>query len=254
MFILESMRNKNLRYTHSFKHCFTVFYDDETYGQSFKATTAADYREIITKIASDIEGRTVVSREVGELVFNRQLRTLTHLYILVADILDAASTTKSTKPLPKKSDKAVISALSNLAIVDCQEKLSLEDTINNSLDQKNAVSDHLVLCCSESVILQHMVNGWHFSQPELIPDEKGRILPWLADKYINTSIFELIHNMATGTATWDYMHRLLQLLAKKPDDEIASTILLQEASNVAHLEFCRVQKVFKCYATLGRGT
>ncbi|TGO62048.1 hypothetical protein BOTNAR_0119g00120 [Botryotinia narcissicola] len=225
-----------------FKHCFTGFYDEETYGQSFKATTGANYREIITKIASEIKGRTVVSREVGELVLNRQLHTLIHLNILVADILDAGSATKSTKPQPKKSNKAVISALSSLSIVDCQEKVSLDDIINNSLDQKTAVSDYLGLCCSESFILQHMVNSWYFSRPELIPDEKGRILPWLADKHINTSIFELIHNMATGVATWDYIHRLLQLLAKKPDDKIASTILLQEASNVAHLEFFRYFK------------
>ncbi|TGO09857.1 hypothetical protein BTUL_0152g00120 [Botrytis tulipae] len=254
MFILENMRDKNLRHTHSFKHCFTGFYDEETYGQSFKATTAVNYREIITKIASEIKGRTVVSQEVGELVLSRQLHTLIHLNILVADILDAGSTTKSTKPRPKKSNKAVISALSSLSIVDCQEKLSLDDIINNSLDQKTAVGDYLVLCCSESFILQHMVNGWYFSRPELVPDEKGRIIPWLADKYINSSIFELIHNMATGAATWDYIHRLLQLLAKKPDDKIASTILLQEASNVAHLEFFRVQKVFKRYAALGTGT
>ncbi|TGO47802.1 hypothetical protein BCON_0263g00130 [Botryotinia convoluta] len=254
IFILESMRDKNLRHTHDFKHCFTGFYDEETYGQSFKATTAANYREIITRLTSELEGRTVVSREVGELVLTRQLHTLIHLNVLVADILDAESTTKSTKPRPKKSNEAVISALSNLSIVHCQEKLSLDDIISNSFDQKTAVSDYLALCCSESVILQHMGNGWYFSRPELIPDEKGRILPWLADKYINTSIFELIHNMATGAATWDYMHRLLQILAEKPDDKIASTILFKEASNVAHLEFCRVQKVFKSYATLGTGT
>ncbi|KAF7908186.1 uncharacterized protein EAF01_003941 [Botrytis porri] len=251
MFIVESMRDKNLRHIHDFKHCFTRFYDEGTYGQSFKATTTANYHEITTKLASALEGRIVVPKEVGELVLTRQLYTLIHLNVLVTDILDVGSTTKSTKPRPKKSNKAVISALPNLSIVDCQEKLSLADIINNSFDQKTAVSDYLVLCCSESVILEHMANGWYFSRPELIPDEKGRILPWLADKYINTSIFELIHNMATGAATWDYMHRLLQLLAEKPDDKIASTILLQEASNVAHLEFYRVQKVFKRYAALG---
>ncbi|KAF7952559.1 uncharacterized protein EAE97_002056 [Botrytis byssoidea] len=229
MFVLENMRDKNLRHTHSFKHCFTGSYDEETYG------------------------RTVVSREADELVLNRQLHTLIHLNTLVAGILDAEPATKSTKPQPKKSNKAVISALSSLSIVDCQEKLSLDDIINNSLDQKTAVSDYLVFCCSESFILQHMVNGWYFSRPELIPDEKGRILPWLADKHINTSIFELIHNMATGVAIWDHIHRLLQLLAKKPDDKIASTILLQKASNVAHLEFFRAQKVFKRYAALGTG-
>ncbi|KAF7898717.1 hypothetical protein EAF00_005163 [Botryotinia globosa] len=218
MFILENMRDKNLRHTHS-----------------FKATTAVNYPEIITKIASEIKGRTVVSREVGKLVPKRQLHTLIHLNILVADILDARSTTKSTKPRPKKSNKAVISALSSLSIVDCQEKLSLDDIINNSLDQKTAVSDYLV-------------------DGNLYLTRRARILPWLADKYINTSIFELIHNTATGAATWDYIHRLLQLLAKKPDDKIASKILLQEASNVAHLEFFIIQKVFKRYAALGTGS
>ncbi|KAF7855274.1 uncharacterized protein EAF02_011533 [Botrytis sinoallii] len=254
MFILESMRDKNLRHIHDFKYCLTRFYDEDTYGQSYKATTAANYREITHTLAFAFEKRAVVSQEVGEFVLTRQLHTLMHLNVLVADILDAGSTTKSTKPRPKKSNKTVISALSSLSIVDCQEKLSLDDIINNSLDQKTAVSDYLVLCCSESVVLEHMANGWYFSRPELIPDERGRILPWLADKYINTSIFELIHNMATGAATWDYMHRLLQLLAEKPDDKIASTILLQEASNVAHLEFCRVQQVLKRYAALGTST
>lgn len=254
IFILESMRDKNLRHTHDFKYCFTRFYDDESYGRSLKAATAADYHEVTTKLAFAIKGKAVVSQEVGEFVLARQLHTLMHLNVLVTDILDVGSTTKSTKTRPKKSNEAVISALSNLSIVHCRDKLSLDDIINNSLAQKTAVGDYLVLCCSESVILQHMVNVWYFSRPELIPDEKGRILPWLADKYINTSIFELIHNMATGAATWDYMHRLLQLLAEKPNDKIASTILLQEASNVAHLEFYRLQKVFKRYAALGIGT
>ncbi|TEY73031.1 hypothetical protein BOTCAL_0084g00100 [Botryotinia calthae] len=254
MFILDSMRDKNLRHTHDFKYCFTGFYDDETYGQSFKAINAAKYHEITTELASAFGNNAVIPQEAGEFVLSRQLQTLTNLNVLVTDILDVGSTTKSTKPRPNKPNEAVFSALSNLSIIHNQEKLSLDDIINNTLDQKTAAGDYLLLCCSEAVILQHMVNGWYFSRPELVPDEKGRILPWLADKYINTSIFELIHNMATGAATWDYMHRLLQVLAEKPDDKIARTILLQEVSNVAHLEFCRAQKDFKRYAALGKNT
>ncbi|KAF7954676.1 hypothetical protein EAE96_005795 [Botrytis aclada] len=101
MFVLESMRNKNPRLTQDFKYCFTGFYDEETYGQSFKTTTAASYREVTTKLASVLEERIVVLKEVGELALTRQLNTLIHLNVLVADILDAGSTTKSTKPTAK---------------------------------------------------------------------------------------------------------------------------------------------------------
>ncbi|KAJ8066791.1 hypothetical protein OCU04_004178 [Sclerotinia nivalis] len=254
IFILESMRNNNLRHVHDFKYCYTRFYDEDTYGQSIRSTTAAQHRDITTKLAFAFQSRAIVPQEVGEFVLTRQLYILSQLNILVADILEIGSTTKSTKPRPRKPEEAVVSALSNLSVVHNQENLSLDDIINSSLDQKTAMNDYLVLCCSESVVLHHMVNVWFFSRPELVPDEKGRIFPVLGDKYINISIFELIHNAATGVANWDYIHRLLQLLSERPNDKIANAILLQEISNVAHLEFSRVQKVFKRYVALGTGS
>ncbi|EDO00331.1 hypothetical protein SS1G_14201 [Sclerotinia sclerotiorum 1980 UF-70] len=254
IFILESMRDNNLRHVDDFKYCYTRFDNEDTYGRSIRSTTAAHHRDFTTELAIAFQSRAIIPQEVGELVLTRQLYILLQLNLLVADILEIGSTTKSTKPRPRKAEEAAVSALSKLSVVHNQESLSLDDMINSSFDQKTAMNDYLVLCCSESVVLHHMVNAWFFSRPEFVPDEKGRIVPVPSDKHISISIFELIHNAATGVANWDYMHRLLQLLSERPNDKVANTILLQEISNVAHLEFSRVQKVFKRYVALGTGS
>ncbi|CZR62047.1 uncharacterized protein PAC_11944 [Phialocephala subalpina] len=81
---------------------------------------------------------------------------------------------------------------------------------------KSSLDEYLSLCCTEPVVLAHDVNLWFFSRPELVRDEKGRLLPAYTDKHINIAIFEMIHNAAASAAIWNYIYRLHQLLADGP--------------------------------------
>lgn len=44
-FISNSMRVNNLRHVDSFKYCFTLFIDEDQYGQSFRVSDPSRYRE-----------------------------------------------------------------------------------------------------------------------------------------------------------------------------------------------------------------
>jgi hypothetical protein len=110
------------------------------------------------------------------------------------------------------------------------------------------------MCRTEPVFLTHVVNNWFFSQPGLVPDEKGRIMPLVTDKYISVSIFEVIHNSVIGAAIWDYVYSLLQVLSQKINDRPCRAIILQEMANICHFECCRVHKLFKRFVQMGSGS
>jgi hypothetical protein len=133
-------------------------------------------------------------------------------------------------------------------------KVSLQDVLALAFDQKNNLEDYSSLCRTEPVFLTHVVNNWFFSQPGLVPDEKGRIMPLVTDKYISVSIFDVIHDSVIGAAIWDYVYRLLQVLSQKMSDRLCRAIILQEMANICHFERCRVHKLFKRFVQMGSGS
>jgi hypothetical protein len=50
-FILNSMRVNNLRHIDTFKNSFTIFMDEEGYGQSYRATGGARYKETMAGLS-----------------------------------------------------------------------------------------------------------------------------------------------------------------------------------------------------------
>jgi hypothetical protein len=252
-FIFNSMHVNNLRHADSFKYCFTMFMDEEQYGKSYIAETRARYEETMAGLSTAVNARVCVPQSTGELILERQLYILQALNILVEDILEGGSTSRNTKTRPRKPDEAARAALSKLSIAPKPDKLSLPDLLGSSLDQKSSLSNYLNLCRTEPVFLAHVVNNWFFSQPELVKDEKGRTMPLATDKYISIAIFELLHNAVTGAAIWDYLCRLLQLLGNGSNDRLYQSIILQEVSNICHLEYGRAQKLFKRHVQRGSG-
>jgi hypothetical protein len=253
-FIFNSMRVNNLRHADPFRYCFTLFMDEEKYGQSFRVTDQARYEETMANLSVVVNARLCVPQSTGELILERQLYTLQHLNILVEDILELGSTSRNAKTRPKKPEEAARAALSKLSIVPKPDKLSLQELLATALDQKSSLDDYLSLCRTEPVFLAHVVNNWFFSRPELVKDEKGRTMPLVTDKYISIAIFEMIHNAVTGAAIWDYVCRLLQLLVDRSNDKVYRGIILQEMSNVCHIEYGRVQKLFKRHVQTGSGS
>lgn len=253
-FILESMRTTGLRHNKTFRYSFTVFLDEDRYGQSFTVPDRTRYQEVMAGMSKGVEAGLVVPQSTGELILERQTYLLQCLNILVEDILEIGSTTRKTKPRSKKPDEAATAALSKLSIDSKPEKLSVEDLLARALDQKNSLEDYVRLCRSEPEFLAHAVNVWFFCRPELLPDQMGRRLPLVTDKYISAAVFEVIHNAVIGAAVWGHISDLLKTLADAPNDRAYRATILQEIVTVCHFEYERVQKTFKRYVQAGSGS
>jgi hypothetical protein len=254
LFILNSMRDNNLRHVKQFKYCFTTFTSESDFGTSYEVADAKKFNETMTALSAAVDAGLCVPQSTGELILERQLYTLQLLNTLTEDILDGSST-KTTGKRTKKSEEGVSAALSKLTIVPKPDKLSLQDLKASVLDQKSSLNEYLDLLRTESEFLAHAVNTWFFSRPELLQDENGRHLPLHTDKYISISFFEVVQNAVAGAANWEYLHRLLQLLNDDgSDDRGRRSIILQEMSNVCHLEYDRAKTLFKRYVRTGSGS
>jgi hypothetical protein len=243
-FIKQMMDTRNLRLTNPDKNGFTLFLDEDQYGQSM--TIMREASQVLAGLATAIRADRCVPQELGELVLQRQLYMLQTLNIVIEDILDIGSRTRDRKKPSKKSDKATTAALSKLSIQEPAKSLSLPDLINSAADQKATLEEYLTLLSTEPVVLTHAVNFCFFSRPELLPDEGGRMLPAHTDKYISGAVLETVYNAVKASAIWNYIGRLLDLLASQPaTDKIYRAIILQEISNVCHLEYSRAQALFK---------
>lgn len=243
-FIKGMMDTRNLRLANAEKNGFTLFLDKDRYGQSM--TIMREASQVRAGLEPAIRANLCVSQELGELILQRQLYMLQSLNIVIEDVLDIGSKTRDRTKPSKQSNKAATAAFSKLSIQEPASSLSLPDLINSAADQKAALEDYLTLLSTEPVVLTHVVNLCFFSRPELLPDEKGRTLPAHTDKYISAAVLEAVYDAVKALAIWTYIGRLLDLLASKPATEkIAKATILQEISNVCHMEYNRVQALFK---------
>lgn len=249
-FILEMMLKKNLRHVDPFKDNYTFFMDDR-YGQSVKIVSNHD--EALAAFEPAIKAGLCVPRSTGELILQRQIMICQTFNILIEDILDLGSQTRAKNERSKKSEQAASAALSKLTIQERPKKLSLSDLISSAQDQRDSLEEFLSLLSAEPVVLAHAVNIWFFSRPELVVDDKGRHLPVLSDKHISSAFFEAVHNAIKGATVWNYICRLLDLLKDSSADKVYRPIILQEISNICHLEYGRAQTQFTRHVQTGMG-
>lgn len=250
-FILDMMAKKNLRHVDSFKNSYT-FFMDERYGDSFKIVSNHD--ETMAAFGPAIRAGLCIPQSTGELIIQRQLVLFQTLNILIEDILDLGSQTRSKNERSKKSEQATSDALSKLTIQERPKKLSLPDLVSSAQDQKDSLEEFLSLLSAEPVVLAHALNIRFFSRPELVIDDKGRHLPVVSDKHISGAFFEAIHNAIKGATVWNYICRLLDLLKDATADKVYRPIILQEISNICHLEYSRAQAQFIRHVQTGIGS
>ncbi|PHH85550.1 hypothetical protein CDD83_255 [Cordyceps sp. RAO-2017] len=243
--IIDMMLTRNLRHVDSFKDCFTIFLDNDQYGMSSRMVS--HHAETLAKLQPAIQAGVCVPQSTGELILMRQLYLLQSLNILVEDILDQGSQTRDRKDRPKKPDDAATAALSKLAIDTPSAQPTLPDLMASARDQRDSLEDYLTLLCSEPVVLAHAVNMSFFGRPELVADEKGRRLPVHTDKYTSAAFFDVIHGAIKAAAIWKYIAHLLELLESSASDKVYRAIVLQEISNICHLEYSRAQAIFRQY-------
>jgi hypothetical protein len=227
-FIKQMMDTRNLRLTNPDKNGFTLFLDEDRYGQTM--AIVRDAPQVLAGLALSIKANLCVPQELGELMLQRQLYMLQCLNIAIEDILDMGSRTRDRKKPSKKSDKAATAAFSNLSIQEPAKGLSLPDLIYSARNQTTTLEEYLALLSTEPVVLTHAVNVCFFSRPELLPDERGRILPVHADKYISGAVLEAVYNAVKAVAIWNYISRLLGLLASEAaTDKIYRAIIVKKS-------------------------
>jgi hypothetical protein len=132
------------------------------------------------------------------------------------------------------------------------KKIELPDLAHSALDQKSSREDLVNLIATEPTVLAHEVNFCFFTRPELIADEKGRILPVHTDKYISSAVFDAVHAAVKTATIWHYITRLVALLKETSDKQFRAAIL-KELSNACHLEYLRAQTWFKRSVAVGMG-
>ncbi|CAO2652314.1 Nn.00g005970.m01.CDS01 [Neocucurbitaria sp. VM-36] len=251
--IVDMMQRKNLQLVNAsmYKDCYTLFLDEETYGQSIK-TTPQKKDEVLETLMPVIQAQIIVPQATGDLILMRQMHLLQLLNIVIEDILDTASSTRTQTQRPKKRAEVATAALAKLSLHLPPEKLELSHLINTSLDQKAALEDYINIISTEPTVLAHEVNLWFFTRPELVADEKGRTLPVHTDKYISGAVFDAVHGTVKAATVWNYITRLLALLKASSEKQIRA-IVLQELSNTCHLEYMRAQALFKRHVSTGLG-
>ncbi|KAI1207470.1 uncharacterized protein F4807DRAFT_469291 [Annulohypoxylon truncatum] len=251
--ITSMINTRGLRHVNSFKDSFTWFMDGDKYGRSF--TIKKDRDEVLRGLEIGFKSGMIIPQSAGELILTRQLYMMQLLNIMIEDVLDIGSTTRSQQKKPKKNpQESVSAALSSLSIADKKPvKVEVSDLIANSLHRKYFLDEYLGFICAEPAVLAYDVNIWFFSRPELVPDEKGRTLPVHTDRHISPIFLEVVHGAVKAAAIWNCIYRLLQLVAES-NNKIHTATLLQELSNVCHLEFERNQDALKRHLATGSGS
>lgn len=168
----------------------------------------------------------LVPANEAELLIPRQANTLRFYNDLIEEILGLGSQTRIEKIPTKKSTPATASTMASLRIDPKPMKASLPEVIAQAVEQKIALEDWLSVLRSEAVVLNQAVNIMFFSRPELVPDDRGRVLPLMTDKYLSSTFFEVMKEAVKGIVVWDYIIRLLRLL-EGLDDKVKRPIVMQ---------------------------
>jgi hypothetical protein len=251
--IVDMMKRKNLKLINAsqYEGCYTLFLTEDGYGESVKIL-AEKREEVLANMKPAIEAQLIVPQTTGELILMRQTNLLQLLNFAIEDILDTASTTRTQAKRPKKPTDDATAALAKLSVHSPPKKVELSHLVDMAQDQNSSRADLVVLISTEPTVLAHEVNFCFFSRPELVADEKGRMLPVHTDRYISGAVFDTVHGVVKTAATWNYIGCLLDLL-KVSSDKQFKAIVFKELSNTCHLEYLRAQTSFKRSIAVGMG-
>ncbi|KAI4702206.1 hypothetical protein J4E81_002568 [Alternaria sp. BMP 2799] len=251
--IVDMMQRKNLRLQDAaqFKNCYTLFLTEDGYGESVQIL-AEKREEVLANMKPAIQAQVIVPQATGELILMRQVNLMQLLNISIEDILDTASTTRTQTKRPKKPADEATAALAKLSVHSAPKKAELSDLVDMARDQVSSREDLISLISTEPTLLAHEVNFCFFSRPELVADEKGRMLPVHTDKYISGAVFDAVQSAVKIATTWNYIGRIMDLLKDSSDKQFRATIL-KELSNTCHLEYLRAQNGFKRSVAVGMG-
>ena len=220
----------------------TIFLEGEHYGKSFEPGPASGGR--FPGLPFESAKFIIIPRTLGELILIRQQFIFQFLNHIVEEILDLGSETRKKTAPEKHGNGALITAVSNLSIQPKSLRIPWPEVRTQALDSKTALEDHLSLLRTEPVVLNQAVNVAYWSRAELVPDDRGRILPLFTDRYLSTAFFDAVTTAVKAIAIWDYMVHLLDLLDGMTD-KVRRRLIMQELTNTFDLEYCRARENFK---------
>ena len=251
--IMDMIQKENLQHINAseLEDCYTLFKDEEEYGRSIRIMTPKK-DEVLAGLMPGIRAQLIVPQAIGDLILMRQNYLLQSLNIIVEDILDSTSTTRSEMKRKRKPADTMTAAFAGLSLHAPPKMLGLSALIDSALDQKSSLEEFLNLMSTEPFVLAHQVNLSFFARPELVADEKGRSLPMHTDKYISGAVFDAVHDTVKTAAIWNYITRLLNLLEGSTDKQFRD-LVLKELSSICHLEYTRAQTAFKRHVSTGSG-
>ncbi|KAL5594745.1 hypothetical protein BROUX41_001659 [Berkeleyomyces rouxiae] len=249
-FILDMINSRRLRCPEkeSLKNCWTLFIQGDDYGTSYRIID----ERAKTGFGPAIKANVCIPQNVAELILHRQMYLLQVMNIVIEDILEINSVDEPIPEAAKVKNKKGGSSnggapqSASLAVrTKATVKRTLKDLIPLVQDQADGTQEFLTLLTTSAPLLSDEVNLRFFSQPGLVPDEKGRLMNVHTDNYISPIFLETVFETVKAASVWNYLSRLMQLLEKHADNKIYKPIILQEISNVCHLEFSRAQNAFK---------
>ncbi|WAO84637.1 Ipa protein [Fusarium falciforme] len=249
--IVNVMDRTYLRHADSFEDCYT-FFIDEKYGVSIKLSHEKE--KSLAVFAPAVRANVCVPQSFGQLVLDRQMMLLQCLNVMAEDVLRMGPRTKDQQQSFKNDEgDGLACAFSSLSVRDTTGKIELRDLVASARDRMSALEERVDLLRTESIMLAHAVNAVFFSRPDLVPDEKGRVLPVHTDKFIGAAFFDAVDIGIQAGATWAYITRCIELLEGSTNKAYRGTIL-QELSNVCHLQYSRAQAQFKRHPATGSGS
>lgn len=124
--ITDMMHRKNLQLINAseLKNCYTLFMDEEQYGQSFRVTVDKK-DEVLADFMPAIQAQLIVPQAIGDLILMRQNNLLQSLNIIIEDILDSASSTRSEMKRTEKPADVMTAALAGLSFHALPKKTAL---------------------------------------------------------------------------------------------------------------------------------
>jgi hypothetical protein len=219
----------------------TFFKEGWLYGRSIErdAALVEQYPDVLGD-----DHPLIIPSAIGQRILQRQQNLLQYLNHIVEETLKLGSETRITKAPEKNANEAAINAVANLQIRPKPLQTSLPDLTAQAKESKAALEDSFHLLRTEPVVLDQAVNTAFMSRVELVPDGQGRVLSAMTDRYLTTAFFDSVSTAVRAIAIWDYIVRLLQLLAES-SEKVKQNIVLQELSNTLHLGYRRAQECFK---------
>ncbi|KAF2768455.1 hypothetical protein EJ03DRAFT_328306 [Teratosphaeria nubilosa] len=224
------------------KNKFAAFIDlGPEYGRYLEANGPEGRRSMESMVE---RSGLILPEHEASCVINRQTYTLVFYNHLMEEILDLDRESRVKNTSTKKAAKDTTDAMAKLSITPKPLKASNTEVIAQALEHRMASEYYLHLLRSEPVVLNDMVNMMFSSRPELVPDDRGRILPLMTDKYLSIALFDVMNNAIKVTVTWNYIVDLLNA-TNDSDDKVERALVLQELSNTCQVEYRRAQEAFR---------